>query len=47
MKVETQDVNVAACRFYTSAGYALANVERGAYPAFPDEVRLIFEKVLR
>ena len=47
MTVETQDVNVAACRFYASAGYVLANIQRGVYPDFPDEVRLIFEKALK
>jgi streptothricin acetyltransferase len=43
---ETQNVNVAACRFYERQGCAPRDVERGAYPEFPGEVLILFEKSL-
>jgi ribosomal protein S18 acetylase RimI-like enzyme len=46
LKVETQNNNVAACRLYRRCGCALGKVEPGAYPEFPDEVRLIWSKFL-
>jgi ribosomal protein S18 acetylase RimI-like enzyme len=47
LKVETQNINVAACRLYEGRGCRLERVEPGAYPEFPDEVRLIWAKTLR
>lgn len=47
LKVETQNVNVPACRFYARQGCILAEAVRGAYPALPDEVQLIWRKDLR
>ena len=47
MKIETQNVNRAACRFYEAMGCVLAGVNRGAYPELPDEVQLIWRKPLR
>lgn len=47
LKVETQNVNVPAGRFYARQGYVLAEANRGAYPALPDEVQLIWRKELR
>lgn len=47
LKVETQNVNVAACRFYARRGCVLVSVQRDAYPALPDEVRLLWCKDLR
>ncbi|KQP12761.1 N-acetyltransferase [Pseudorhodoferax sp. Leaf267] len=44
LKVETQNVNVAACRFYRAMGCVLAQAVRGAYPGLPDEVQLIWRK---
>lgn len=44
--VETQSVNVAACRFYARRGCVLAAVDRFAYPELPDEVRLVWRKSL-
>jgi ribosomal protein S18 acetylase RimI-like enzyme len=44
--VETQDINVAACRLYAGAGYVLTRVQPGAYAELPDEVRLDWRKVL-
>jgi hypothetical protein len=46
MLVETQDINVPACRFYAAAGYVLVRVEPQAYPTLPDETRLIWQKQL-
>jgi GNAT superfamily N-acetyltransferase len=46
MKVETQNINVAACRFYAAAGYGLAGIDRFAYPDLPDEVQFIWQKDL-
>jgi GNAT superfamily N-acetyltransferase len=46
LKVETQDVNVPACRFYARQGCALGAVRRGAYEAFPSEVQLLWWKDL-
>ncbi len=34
-KVETQNVNVAACRFYAAQGCTLGAIHRYAYAAFP------------
>jgi GNAT superfamily N-acetyltransferase len=47
LKVETQNVNVPACRFYARQGCILAEANRGAYPTLPDEVQLIWRKDLR
>jgi GNAT superfamily N-acetyltransferase len=44
LKVETQNVNIAACRFYRAMGCALATVNCGAYAGFPDETQLIWRK---
>jgi GNAT superfamily N-acetyltransferase len=44
--VETQTVNVPACRFYARRGCVLAAVDRFAYPTLPDEVRLMWRKSL-
>lgn len=46
LKVETQDINVAACRFYEHGGWTLTEVNRLAYPDLPDEVQLIWRKPL-
>ncbi len=47
ISVETQQINVAACRFYAARGCVLVGIERFAYPLLPDEVRLQWRKVLR
>ena len=44
--IETQNINVAACRFYEAMTCDLVSIERAAYPEFPDEVRLIWSKTL-
>lgn len=46
LKVETQDVNAAACRFYARQGCVLGAVRRFAYSEFPDEIQLLWYKGL-
>jgi ribosomal protein S18 acetylase RimI-like enzyme len=46
MIVETQDINVPACRLYVRAGYTLGASNPHAYPNLPDEVQLIWQKAL-
>jgi GNAT superfamily N-acetyltransferase len=46
VEVETQNINLAACRFYERCGCRLERVERGTYPDFPDEVELVWQKRL-
>jgi GNAT superfamily N-acetyltransferase len=40
LQIETQNINVAACRFYAECGCVLRAAKAGAYPQFPDEVQL-------
>lgn len=46
LDVETQDINVAACRLYSAKGYALAGVVPNAYPDAPHETMLLWSKQL-
>lgn len=46
LKIETQNINVAACRFYERHGCVLEAVNRLAYPQFPDEIQLLWYKNL-
>ncbi len=46
LKIETQNVNVAACKFYARHGCMLGSVHSSAYPALPAEVQLIWYKDL-
>ena len=46
LEVETQNVNVAACRFYARQGCVLGAVHRFAYPDLPDEAQLLWYKSL-
>ena len=46
MKVETQDVNAPACRFYERSGYKLRSITPRAYRDFPDETQLLWYKEL-
>lgn len=46
LKVETQNVNVPACRFYHRMGCTLGAINRFAYPDLPTEVQLIWFKQL-
>lgn len=45
-KVETQNTNFAACRFYARMGCSLGAIDRFAYPGLPDEVHLLWFKEL-
>ncbi len=42
LDVETQNVNVPACRFYALQGCTLAAIHRFAYAECPEEVQLIW-----
>jgi GNAT superfamily N-acetyltransferase len=46
LKVETQNINVPACRFYAQQGCELGAVNRFAYPQLPHEVQLLWYKEL-
>ena len=46
LKIETQNVNVVACRFYHRMGCRLGAIDRFAYPDLPDEARLLWFKDL-
>lgn len=45
--VETQDVNVGACRFYAHHGFLPDRIARGVYPGLPDETRVLWKKRLQ
>lgn len=42
MNIETQSINVPACRFYAAQGCTLVAVDVHAYPELPDEIQLIW-----
>ncbi len=46
LKIETQNVNTAACRFYQKMGCTLGGIDRFAYPELPGEVQLLWWKAL-
>lgn len=46
LEVETQNVNVPACRFYARQGCTLGAIRRFAYPRLPDEVQLLWYRDL-
>lgn len=46
LKVETQQVNVPACRFYAARGFVLRAVNDSAYDGLPDELQLLWYKRL-
>ncbi len=46
LKVETQNNNASACRFYARQGCVLRNAVVHAYPEFPDEIQLLWYKTL-
>ena len=47
LKVETQNINVPACRFYAALGCQLRVVRDDAYPQCPGEVQFLWYKALR
>ena len=46
LKAETQNINVPACRLYAKHGFTLGAVNLFAYAELPDEVELVWYKVL-
>jgi GNAT superfamily N-acetyltransferase len=46
MKIETQTINVPACRFYAAMGCQLGGIDHFAYPSYPDETMLLWYKNL-
>ncbi len=46
LKVETQNINVPACKLYAGQGCVLRAVHRFAYPKLPHEVQLLWYKDL-
>jgi GNAT superfamily N-acetyltransferase len=44
LKIETQNINVAACRFYARQGCVLRAARHGVYPECPDEIQLLWYK---
>lgn len=46
LKIETQNINVPACRFYARQGCVLGAINRFAYRQLPDEVQLLWYKTL-
>ncbi len=43
LRVETQDINVDACRFYAACGFHLLSINENAYGPSLDEVQLIWQ----
>jgi GNAT superfamily N-acetyltransferase len=46
LKIETQNTNVPACRFYERQGCRLRAIHRAAYPQLPEEIQLLWYKDL-
>lgn len=46
LKIETQNINVDACRFYATQGCELGAIDRFAYPDLPGETQLLWYKSL-
>jgi GNAT superfamily N-acetyltransferase len=46
LKIETQNTNVPACRFYARMGCTLGAINQFAYPDLPDETQLLWLKQL-
>jgi GNAT superfamily N-acetyltransferase len=44
LKVETQNINAPACRFYARQGCVLGEVNPQAYPGLPEEIQLLWYK---
>ena len=42
LKIETQNINVRACKFYAKQGCYLGAVRLDAYPEYPHEVQLLW-----
>jgi GNAT superfamily N-acetyltransferase len=46
LKIETQNINVSACRFYEQQGCQLMAIRHAAYPEHPEEIQLLWYKDL-
>ena|SRR5436190_20919003 len=46
LKVETQQINVAACKFYQKMGCELREVREDQYPGLSDEIQLLWYREL-
>jgi GNAT superfamily N-acetyltransferase len=46
LKIETQNINVAACRFYAKHGCVLRGIHRGIYRELREEIQLLWYKDL-
>jgi GNAT superfamily N-acetyltransferase len=46
LKIETQNINVPACRFYLRRGCVLGGINRFVYREFPEEIQLLWYKDL-
>ena len=46
LKVETQNINVPACRFYAKQGCVLRAIRPNVYREFPDEIQLLWYREL-
>ena len=46
LKIETQNTNVPACRFYERQGCQLRAIHRAVYPDLPEEIQLLWYKDL-
>ena len=46
LKIETQNINVPACRFYARQGCVLGSINRFAYRELPEEAQLLWYKIL-
>lgn len=42
LKIETQNINVNACRFYAGQGAELSNINKYCYGDFPEEIQFIW-----
>lgn len=42
LKIETQSINVPACKFYQKQGCRLDSINRNAYKNFPNEIELMW-----
>ena len=46
LKVESQNTNPAACRFYATNGFYLGGLRRGGYSDYPDEIQMLWYRDL-
>ena len=42
LKIETQNINAPACRFYARMGCELRGIHHGVYPEYPEEVQFLW-----